>query len=328
MNSIKKSVFISFLFFATSVCAQIKEVSYPVDTSYTVNKQFNKYKKNYPYLIPAKDELSKEIVGERNVIYTTLEKTKYGKRELHLDIFRPEKEGKYPAVLLVHGGAWKTGNKSLLVPMAQMLAEKGFVAVSVEYQMVLEAPYPAAVHNLKAAIRWMRANANKYSIDQDKIAVSGTSAGGQLASLVGLTNGMEHFEGSLGNNSFSSSVQAIIDIDGVINFMDPTSLNKVRSDDSPDVQWIGGQFKDVPERWKEVSPIYWANENSVPIFFINSSYPRFHAGQDELIGMLKEWNIYHDVHVFKVRMHTFWLFHPFVDQTVDCMADFMNKVMK
>ncbi len=328
MNLIQRSVLLYFLFFVSIVCAQTKVPAYPVDTSYTVANQLCKYKKHYPYLLTAKDELPQGVLGERDVIYTTLKKTKYGKRDLHLDIFRPEKEGTYPAIILVHGGAWKTGNKSLLVPMAQMIAKRGFVAIAVEYQMVLEAPYPAAVHNIKSAIRWMRANAEKYNIDPERIAISGTSAGGHLASLVGLTNGIDKFEGNMGNESDSSSVQAIIDIDGVLNFMAPISLNKERPDDSPDVQWIGGQFKDVPERWKEVSPIYWANENSVPMLFINSGYPRFHAGQDELRGMLNEWGIYNDVVKFKVNMHTFWLFHPFIDETVEYMVDFMNKVMK
>ncbi len=327
MYLLKRSIIVYILFLATNVCAQTKEPTYPIDTSYTVNNQLRKYKKHYPYLIAAKDQTPDGVMDERDVIYTTLKKTKYGKRDLHLDIFRPEKEGKYPAIILVHGGAWKTGNKSLLVPMAQLLAKGGFVAITVEYQMVLEAPYPAAVHNIKAAIRWMRANADQYNIDSDRIAISGTSAGGHLASLVGLTNDVEQFEGNMGNESYSSSVQAIIDIDGVINFMAPISLNKERGDDSPDVQWIGGQFKDVPEKWKEVSPIYWANENSVPILFINSGYPRFHAGQDELIGMLKEWNIYHDVVKFNVRMHTFWLFNPFIDETTDYMIDFMKRAM-
>ncbi len=327
INHILKSVFVYLMFFTTIAYAQKNTQAYPVDSSYTVNNQLRKYKKHYTYLIPAKDMDLKGVKSERDVLYTTLKKTKYGKRDLHLDIFHPEKEGKYPAIILVHGGGWRAGNKRLLVPMAQMIAKRGYVAVSVEYQLGLEAPYPAAVHNIKSAIRWMRANAETFDIDTEKIAISGTSAGGHLASLVGLTNDIEKFEGVMGNKEFSSDVQAIIDIDGVLNFMAPVSLNKERGDDSPDVQWIGGQFKDVPELWKEVSPIYWANKNSVPMLFINSGYPRFHAGQAELIGMLKEWGIHYDVVKFKVRMHTFWLFHPFIDETVDYMVDFMNKVL-
>ncbi|WP_101308587.1 alpha/beta hydrolase [Labilibaculum manganireducens] len=302
--------------------------SFPVDTSYTLNHQYQKYKKHFPYLIPARDETPSGVLDERDVVYTTIENTKFGKRDLHADLFRPEKEGKYPVLVLVHGGAWRAGNKSLLVPMAQKIAEKGFVTVAVEYQLALEAPYPAAVHNIKAAIRWLRANAEKYNIDPQKIAITGCSAGGHLASLVGVTNGLEHFEGTMGNESFSSSVQAIIDIDGVINFLAPASLNIKRSSKSPDVQWIGGSYSETPDTWKEVSPIYWANENTVPFLFINSGYSKYHAGQDELIGILNEFGIYNEVHKFNVKMHTFWLFHPYIDGTVEYMADFMNKIFK
>lgn len=325
----KRMLPVLFLLFTLAISySQNISYKYPVDTSYQIHKQYNKYKKYYPYLILIKDELPNGVKEERDIVYTTLKKTKFGKRDLHLDLFMPEKEGVYPVLVLVHGGGWRAGNKSLLVPMAQMIAKRGFVTVSVEYQLGLEAQYPAAVHNIKSAIRWLRANANKYKIDTRKIAITGCSAGGHLASLVGFTKGVERFEGDMGNESYSSSIQAIIDIDGVINFMAPISLNKERSRDSPDVQWLGGLFREVPEIWKEASPIYWANENSVPILFLNSGYPRFHAGQDELIGMLKEWGIYYEVHKFNVRMHTFWLFHPFVDETVEYMIDFMNKTLK
>lgn len=314
------------LFISVFAFSQAKTVSYPVDTTYTIKGQLKKYKKYYPYLIPVKDEVPKGVIANRDVIYATLEKTKYGKRDLHLDIFTPGKKGSYPALILVHGGGWRAGNKFLQVPMAQMIARRGFVTVAVEYQLGLEAPYPAAVHNIKAAIRWIRANAEKYNINPDKIAISGCSSGGHLAALVGLTNGINHFKGSMGDTLFSDSVQAIIDIDGVINFIAPTSLNKDRKPNSPDVQWLGGTFHDVPEIWKEASPIYWANENSVPMLFLNSSYPRFHAGQDELCGMFNEWGIYHEVHEFNLGMHTFWLFHPFVDETVDYIVVFLRKI--
>lgn len=93
-----------------------------------------------------------------------------------------------------------------------------------------------------------------------------------------------------------------------------------------DIFWLGGSFYDKPEIWKEASSIFWANEKSVPVLFLNSGFSRFHAGQDELIGMMNEWGIYTEVHKFDVKVHPFWLFHPWVDQSVKFMDDFLNKV--
>lgn len=304
----------------------IREI--PRDTSYNVRKVYSQIKKNFPYATPALDEVPAGVIAERNLVYSTLPQTPFGKRDLHVDVFRPAKKGKYPALIMVHGGGWRSGEKSMQVPMAEMLATKGFVTVPVEYQLLLEAKYPAAVHNIKAAIRWVKANAEKYNVDTSKIAISGCSAGGQLASLVGLTNGVEKFEGTMGNNSYSSKVHTAIDIDGVISFIAPNSLNLNRTKSSPDVEWLGGTFIEKPETWKEASAAYWANERSIPMLFLNSGYSRFHAGQDELIGQFKEWGIYHEVHQFNVKIHPFWLFHPWVDESVNYMADFMNKVFK
>ena len=165
----------------------------------------------------------------------------------------------------------------------------------------------------------------KYGINPNKIAISGCSAGGQLAMLVGLTSGVASKEGDQGNLGFSSEINAIVDIDGVVDFMAPSSLNLTRKPNSPDVEWLGGTFVEKPEIWKDASSIFWANEKSCPILFINSGYSRFHAGQDELIGMMKEWGIYTEVHKFDVKIHPFWLFEPWVDPTVNYIHDFLIK---
>ncbi|RKD90326.1 alpha/beta hydrolase [Mangrovibacterium diazotrophicum] len=300
----------------------------PADTTYNLARVYRQTIDAYPYIIPVEDSVPKGVVAERNIVYTTLPDTRFGDRDLHLDLFRPESPGKYPALIMVHGGGWRAGNKSLQVPMAEMIAEKGYVTIAVEYQLSLEAKYPAAVHNIKAAIRWMRAHAEEYSIDPDRIAISGCSAGGHLAALVGMTNGIERFEGEMGNNGYSSDVQAIVDIDGVINFMAPKSLNLERSSDSPDIEWLGGSFVEVPGIWREASSGYWVNENSVPILFLTSGFPRFTAGKDELIGTYQEFGIYHEAYQFKVDVHPFWLFHPWADMAVNYMVDFLNKTLK
>lgn len=306
--------------------AQNKKI--PIDSSYSVANVYRQISKDYPMAVPAIDSLPGNVQEARNLVYATLLNTPFGKRELHLDVFRPKAEGKHPAVIMVHGGGWRSGNRSMQVPMAQMLAARGFVTIPVEYQLSMEAKYPAAVHNIKAAIRWVKANAAKYNIDTGKIAISGCSAGGQLASLVGLTNGIASFEGNQGVTSGNSKVHAIMDIDGVLDFLAPTSLNLVRKPNSPDIEWLTGSFEEKPNIWKEASGIFWAaKETAVPMLFLNSGYDRFHSGQDELIGMMNGWNIYTEVHKVDIQVHPFWLFHPWVDDTIDWMADFLHKVL-
>ncbi|OOV20363.1 alpha/beta hydrolase [Flavobacterium sp. LM4] len=320
-----KIIFVLIFFLCFQIWAQKTVSVIPRDTSFTAANEFKKNLRHFPDIKVAKDILPAGVVEHRQIIYTTLKNTPFGDRDLHVDVFSPKKSGKYPALIMVHGGGWRSGDKSLQIPMAQKLAAKGIVTVCVEYQLSMEAKYPAAVFNIKSAVRWMRANAEKYHIDPNKIAISGCSAGGQLAMLVGLTNGVQSKEGDHGNLGFSSEIQAIVDIDGVVDFMAPSSLNLNRKPNSPDVEWLGGTFYEKPEIWKDASGIFWANENSCPVLFINSGFSRFHAGQDELVGMMKEWGIYTEVHKFDVKMHPFWLFEPWVDPTVNYIYDFLIK---
>jgi pectinesterase len=299
----------------------------PFDSTYNVARVHRQIQKNYPYAVPVPDSLPAGVKEYRGIVYAHLPETPFGPRDLRADVFTPVKAGKYPALIMVHGGGWRSGNKSMQVPLAQRIAAQGLVTVAVEYQLSLEAKYPAAVHNIKAAIRWVRANADRYNIDTSRIAISGCSAGGQLAMLVGLTNGLPQFEGTHGTPGYSSSVQAIIDIDGVVDFMAPLSLNLDRKPDSADIFWLEGSFYERPDRWKEASPIFWANEKSVPMLFLNSGFPRFHAGQNELIGMMDNWGIYTEVHKFDVKVHPFWLFHPWAGQTEEYMVRFLKKIL-
>ena len=325
---IYKHLFFFIFFVSCTVELFSQSGQIPRDTTYNVNAVYRQIHREFPMAVPAKDSVPKGVKAERNLVYTSLPNTPFGNRDLRLHIFRPEKQGKYPAIIMIHGGGWRSGTKEMQVPMAQMLAAKGFVAIPVEYQLSLEAKYPAAVYNIKSAIRWVRANAATYNIDTSRMAVSGCSAGGQLAMLVGLTNGVERFEGDHGNAGASSTVHAMIDIDGVVDFLAPASLNLKRQPNSPDIEWLGGAFETKPTTWKEASPIFWANAaNPLPVLFLNSGYSRFHAGQDEMIGMMKEWGTYYEVHRFDIKVHPFWLFHPWVDQTVETIAQFLKKTL-
>src|SRR5690606_34575418 len=145
-------------------------------TPYTIQSTFEKLKKEYPFISPVSPEYNEGINSREDEVYRTL-----GARQLKVDVYHPNEKADqpFPAVLLIHGGGWVSGSKENLRPMAQRLAQEGFVAVVIEYRLSREAPYPAAVIDIKAALDWMRKNASKFNLDKDEIAVLGASAGAQ-----------------------------------------------------------------------------------------------------------------------------------------------------
>ena len=302
-------------------CQSEKQI--PRDTSYNPVHAWGNIKKHYPdsRIVPSK--LPPGVRTEYNFVYATLENTPYGKRDLHLDVIYPENKGRYPALVMIHGGAWRSGTKEMEHPMGQYAAAHGYVAVPVEYRMSLEAKYPNAVYDIKAAIRWIKANANRFSIDTSRIAIEGNSAGGQLAALVGMTNRVPLFEGNEGTMSSSSTVQAVVDIDGVVNFLAPRSLNLPGYPD-----WLGGPFTEKPATWKEASPAYWVSKQSTPIVFITSAQPKYTAGMYDMIDLLNENGLYSEIHKIPDSPHSFWLFEPWFTPTVNYMVGFLNKVFK
>ncbi|MFY8005280.1 MAG: alpha/beta hydrolase fold domain-containing protein [Chitinophagaceae bacterium] len=136
-----------------------------------------------------------------------------------MDIYIPAGAGPFPAVVLIHGGAFKAGDKSSEATNAAKLVANGYVAISINYRLSGEAVFPAAVHDCKAAIRFVRANAGTYRINANKLGTWGASAGGNLSAILGTSGGDAYLEGTQGTNlTVSSTVQATIDWFGPINF--------------------------------------------------------------------------------------------------------------
>ena len=297
----------------------------PRDTSFNLRSTTIKIKKAYPFVEAVKSEVPEGVQFFHNVVYAS-----YGTREMLMDIFSPRGGELLPAVLIIHGGGWRSGDKSMEWPTAQYLASHGYVTATVEYRLSAEALYPAAVHDLKGAIRFLRANAAKYKIDKNKIAVSGCSAGGQLAAFLGTTGNLEKFEGSVGNKGFSTAVQAVIDVDGTMDFTNPAESNKDKDPANPSGSklWFGYSYEENPFPWIEASPINYINSKTPPFCFINSSLPKHHAGRDYAIEKFKFYNNYSEVHTIEGTPHPFWLFHPWFDRTMEYMLRFLNKTLK
>jgi pectinesterase len=319
-----KKLALFFLFFHAITFAQTKYLQ--KDTSYTTNSTYKKLIGNYPFIKIVKPILPDSVNASREITYCN-----YGDRELKLDIFfKQPKNVKQPAIILIHGGGWKTGNKSLMFPLALELAKRNFVTLTVEYRLSPEAIFPAALRDINNAIKWTKQNAGNFNIDSSKIVLLGCSAGAQIATLVGFENQELDFQDSIKFLGISTNVSAIVNIDGVIDFLGNGSEE---FDEFPDPNrpraahlWFGASQIERPDLWKKASAINYINNNSCPIIFINSSFPRFHAGRDEAITLLKKYNVYFEVHTLENSPHSYWLFHPWFEKTVSYIENFLNKL--
>ena len=293
------------------------------DTSYSNYSAYNSIKKQHPYARLVPDSAIAGVNEKRHLVYC-----KTGGRKLLLDVFYPYGKTKKAraAIMIIHGGGWRSGNRAQHHALAQRLAALGYVCITPEYRLSTEALYPAAVNDLKAALRWMRKNAAKYAIDINKIAVAGFSAGGQLAALLGTTNGNKNFEGHGCDDKYSSNVQAIIDLDGTLSFVHSESGE---ADDtkktSASTYWFGYSKKENYKLLENASPLTHVGKHTPPTLFINSSVARMHAGRDDFMKVLKENNIYTEVKTFEDAPHHFPMFEPWFRPMVKYIDEFLTK---
>jgi pectinesterase len=174
-------------------------------------------------------------------------------------------------------------------PLLQQLAALGYVCITPEYRLSTEALYPAAIYDIKTAVRWARMHAPEYNIDVNRIVAAGHSAGGELAAFMGATNGIEPFEGDGCNKKISSKADAVIDLDGTLAFIHPESGE---GDDSKRISaathWFGYSKTENPELWKQAAPLTHVGKHSPPTQFISSGVARMHAGREDFIKILKQ----------------------------------------
>lgn len=207
-----------------------------------------------------------EPVAHKDIEYATVDGI-----SLKLDLFRPAEGTNVPLVIYVHGGAWRSGSKSN--PPLLPLVEKGFAVASVEFRQTPVAPFPANVHDLKAAIRFLRGRAGEYGCDAKRFAIAGTSSGGHLAALLGVSNGNKELEGELGGcREVSSDVQAIVSFYGAANLQTilgqstPHGLS-VRV---PALQLLlGGQPDEKPALSRLASPVTHVGKSDPPLLLLH-----------------------------------------------------------
>lgn len=199
-----------------------------------------------------------------------------------LDIHLPDAEQPaYKAIIVIYGSAWFANNlkNAAFEALGKQLLESGFAVISINHRSSFDAAYPAQINDVKAAIRFIRANAERYQIDASFIGITGYSSGGHLASLAGTTNGVKEFtvgqktidiEGNVGNHtSVSSSVNAVVDWFGPIDLARMKECSKPNEGQSPEAALIKGEPKDNLDMIALLNPITYIDETDPPFLVIH-----------------------------------------------------------
>ncbi len=234
--------------------------------------------------------------SEKPPVIKDVEYARIGETRLCLDLYLPAdlpaSVDKPKLVVWVHGGAWRIGSRSDM-PL-KLLVEQGYAVASVDYRLTPVAPFPAQVHDAKAAIRFLRSGQERLRVDARRIAVAGSSAGGHLAALVGVANGERELEGDVGEHlNQSSDVQAIVD------FFGPTNLTTILDQSTPHGLGVRipalelllrGQPADKPELARLASPVFHVDAADPPLLMIHGDQdPQVPINQShELMGRYEE----------------------------------------
>lgn len=196
------------------------------------------------------------------------------------DLYQPVAAKEAPAILLVHGGGW-TGSDGRwqMAPIAKQLVKRGYVVLNVTYRLAPQWIYPAPVEDLREAVQWMRRHAQEYGIDPGRIAIFGYSAGGYLGALTG-------FDEELG-------IRAIV-AGGA-----PSDLMLYPGGDLVP-QFLGGTRQEIPQRFREASPVNHVTSNSPPVFI-------YHGGADKLVPPEHAWEFSAALQKYNIEHELFWL---------------------
>ncbi|MBA62867.1 MAG: N-acetylgalactosamine-6-sulfatase [Planctomycetaceae bacterium] len=202
---------------------------------------------------------------------TNVKYANYGNRTLEMDIYRPKDSwGPLPAIVCIHGGGWAKGTRLNHTKIAMALASRGFVAATISYRLSGEAPFPAQIHDCKAAVRFLRAQSTELGINPKKIGAIGLSAGGHLTALLATSGGVESLEGGGGHSGFSSTIQAAIAMGAQTDLLSEQVRVVAAQQERGEIwrQFLGGTQEHRRSVYKLASPIEHLNSNDPPIWFI------------------------------------------------------------
>jgi acetyl esterase/lipase len=202
------------------------------------------------------DSTELEVEIREKIVYS-----KVDDRELLLDAFVPNGEGKRPGVLVVHGGAWKSGNRLQLRTYANSLAKRGIVCFAIDYRLAPKHKFPAQIEDCRAAIKWIRANADDYQVDTSRLGAIGYSAGGHLVCLLATTGEQP----SEKNGNVDTRIKAAA-AGGA-----PTDFRSFPDNGRWAEYWMGGDLKTLPDLFRDASATAFVDKDDAPVFFFNGT---------------------------------------------------------
>ena len=214
--------------------------------------------------LAAEVEIPPGLTNDRNIDYTSIP---HGK--MAMDIVRPKAAGKYPGIVLIHGGGFNGGKRESYLPMAIRLAQNGYAAAAVSYRLTPSYQFPIPLHDVKAAVRFLRANAAKFSVDKDHMGAIGVSAGATWSQFLAVTRNMPQFEGNGAHRDQSSAVDCAISYFGRSDMRRAYEGSRNAATALPPL--LGGDRMNALDTHFRASPINWITPDSAPILAIHGT---------------------------------------------------------
>ncbi|MCA9232740.1 MAG: alpha/beta hydrolase [Planctomycetales bacterium] len=254
------------------------------------------------------------------------EGVEYGKGgdvPLQLDLYLPKDlTGPTPVLMLVHGGGWSKGHRSDYRYYCIKFAERGYVVATVSYRLKKDALFPAAVEDTKCAVRWMRANAESFGGDPERIAMIGGSAGGHLAMMAGYSSDDKELEGTGGNAEMSSRVQAVVNLYGPVDVTTPYG----RTHETV-TSYLGKSYDEAPELYERCSPLHYVTDDDAPTLILHGTIDELvPISQAELLDeALEKVGVAHEYYPLEGWPHTMDVAQVVNDYCFERMLEFLEK---
>ncbi|MEC8655444.1 MAG: sulfatase-like hydrolase/transferase [Verrucomicrobiota bacterium] len=272
-------------------------------------------------------EVSKSIL-ERLHAKLDLSYAKYGDRTLEMDLYRPKDSwGALPAILCIHGGGWAKGSRKNYQKIAQSLAVRGYLTAAISYRLSGEAAFPAAIHDCKAAVRFLRAHADTLGVHPNKIGAIGSSAGGHLAALLATSNGIGELEGRGGNANFSSRIQAVVPMGAQTDFLSERT-REVSRDRAIWKQFMNGSQEENRKLYGLASPFEHLDSGDPPVLFITGEMDDESTRATKFRTRLTELGIASDLRIIEGAPHGFLAKQVWFDRMIEEADKHFKRTLK